>query len=78
MIREERLQSTKRMINEYSKSKSILKENYNYLSEIIKDLELKNEKIYISALNIDFTIEELKECKKMYSKALRTLKKIGR
>lgn len=78
MIREERLESTKEMIKKYSKSKSILKENYKHICGLIKDLELKNEQVFVSAFKIDYTVEELKQCKKMYSKALRTLKKIGR
>ena len=73
MIREERLESTKEMIEKYSKSKSILKENYKHICGLIKDLELKNEQVFVSAFKIDYTIEELKQCKKMYAKALRNL-----
>lgn len=73
MIREERLQSTKEMIKKYGKSKSILKENYKHICGLIKDLELKKEELFISAFKIDYTIEELKQCKRMYAKALKNI-----
>lgn len=60
MIRQEMLESTIQMVTEYENSSDILRTNYNYICEKIKNNNYGKH-----------TLEELEEIKKMYAKALR-------
>lgn len=75
MIREERLESTKEMINKYAHSRDILLVNYKYAKMILKDMQENSKEIYVSGFGIDYTLEEEKEILKLYKKALRNCKK---
>lgn len=70
MIRKERLESTKEMINKYSNKTDILRVNYNNTKEILKDMQENSKEVYVSGLGIDYTLEEIKESNKLYKRAI--------
>lgn len=76
MIREERLESTKEMINKYPDNIDILRVNCNYIRVILNDMLDNDKNVYVSGLGIDYTLEEEMEVYKLYKNAIhRALKK---
>lgn len=73
-IRVERLKGAYKLLSESCEYKDTIKVNLKLVKDILAELEEKNENIYVSGQGIDFNIAELKEMKKLYSRALLLLK----